>query len=558
MTETHATKRFYNQYETIVQHSIDGLIAGAGVDANGNPRLMRLDGYPHIKVVLRGDWNKEKVAIISGGGAGHEPAHAGFVGKGMLTAAVSGEIFASPTVDAVLEAICSVTGEAGCLLVVKNYTGDRLNFGLAAERAKKRGFKVEMVIVGDDIAIPGSTQPRGVAGTLFVHKYAGYLAEEGVSLARIKTLTETFSRQLYSLGMSLSTCSQPGRDFTERLTGDEAELGLGIHGEPGRDKVPMQSASGLVSIISKQLFESLPADGTRYGLMVNNLGAVPPMEMNLIVNELMSSPLMNRVDYLFGPGHLMTALNMNGFSLSLVALDETSIPALLSEVDPPAWLAGVKPARVKTLELVDLSQANHYLASTDPRIKAVLLKVEREIVKAEAHLNQLDAKVGDGDAGSTFATGARAIAARIEELPMADSAALFGALASFIGKSMGGTSGILLSIFFNATANGIKEGLPIAAAMHKGIEQIQFYGGASQGSRTMLDAMIPALEAYAASGDLEKAALRAEEGAAGTASTTKTSSGRSAYVTEAHLKGVEDPGARAVAIIVKAIADGLK
>ena len=164
--------QFINAKENLVTEAIDGVLAASG------GALSRLDGYPHIKVVFRTDWDKSKVALVSGGGSGHEPAHAGFVGKGMLTAAVCGEVFASPSVDAVLAGILAVTGDAGCLLIVKNYTGDRLNFGLAAERARALGRKVEMVVVDDDIALPELPQPRGVAGTLFVHKIVGAMAED--------------------------------------------------------------------------------------------------------------------------------------------------------------------------------------------------------------------------------------------------------------------------------------------------------------------------------------------------------------------------------------------
>ena len=163
---------FINEPENSVTEAIDGLIAASG------GRLVRLDGYPYVRVVIRSDWDKSQVALISGGGSGHEPAHAGFVGAGMLTAAVCGDVFASPSVDAVLAGILAVTGPAGCLLIVKNYTGDRLNFGLAAARARSLGHKVELVIVGDDIALPDLLQPRGVAGTLFVHKIAGAMARE--------------------------------------------------------------------------------------------------------------------------------------------------------------------------------------------------------------------------------------------------------------------------------------------------------------------------------------------------------------------------------------------
>jgi len=555
MGETRISKRFFNQYETIVQHSIDGLISAAGTEANGQPKLVRLDGYPHIKVVVRGDWEKDKVAIISGGGAGHEPAHAAFVGHGMLTAAVSGEIFASPSVDAVLEAILSVTGPAGCLLVVKNYTGDRLNFGLAAERAKQLGLAVEMVIVGDDVAIPDSPQPRGVAGTLFVHKYAGYLSEQGESLSSLKMKVEAFAKRIYTLGMSLSTCAQPGRAFEERLKEDEAEVGLGIHGEPGRTKVQMQPASQLVGMLLEQLENSLPPENLRYAVMVNNLGAVPPMEMNLIVNELMGSSLMDRVDYLFGPGHLMTALNMNGFSISLVALDPQSIPALLAEVGPSAWLPAVQPAKVTTIPRQNSNQGASYSPSENAKTRAAILAVKKAILEAEGELNNLDAKVGDGDAGSTFASGVKAIADQIDDLPLADTAPLLRAFGTILGEGMGGSSGILLSIFFNAAAKAMSEGATFSEGLWKGVGQMQFYGGAKEGDRTMLDAMIPALRELDASGDLNKVYLQAKAGSTRTAEITTTSSGRSAYLTESDLLGTVDPGAKAVALIIEAIVD---
>lgn len=171
---------FFNQRASLVNDVIEGTIIASPWN-----NLARLESDPAIQVVVRRDLNKNNVAVISGGGAGHEPAHVGFIGKGMLTAAVCGDLFASPSVDAVLTAIQAVTGEAGCLLIVKNYTGDRLNFGLAAEKARRLGYNVEMLIVGDDISLPDNKQPRGIAGTLFVHKVAGYFAERGYNLATV-------------------------------------------------------------------------------------------------------------------------------------------------------------------------------------------------------------------------------------------------------------------------------------------------------------------------------------------------------------------------------------
>ena len=223
--------QFINTKETLVTEAIEGLLRSSG------GRLARLDGFPHIKVVVRSDWDKSRVALVSGGGSGHEPAHAGFVGQGMLTAAVCGEVFASPSVDAVLAGILAVTGEAGCLLIVKNYTGDRLNFGLAAERARALGLKVAMVTVDDDVALPDLPQARGVAGTLFVHKLAGALAEQGADLTTVTQAAERAIAGTVSIGMSLNTCTVPGSVREDRIGAGKAELGLGIHGEAGVEQV---------------------------------------------------------------------------------------------------------------------------------------------------------------------------------------------------------------------------------------------------------------------------------------------------------------------------------
>ena len=220
-------KHFIEERQSIVTDAIDAEVALSG------GKLARLDGYPAIKVVVRTDWDRSKVAVVSGGGAGHEPSHLGFVGEGMLTAAVCGELFASPSVDAVLAGILAVPGKAGCLLVVKNYTGDRLNFGLAAEKARALGLDVEMVVVADDVAIADAAQARGLAGTLFVHKVAGHLARAGASLGKVKAAAERVARSAVSIGLSMSSCTIPGRPTETRMGAEEVELGLGIHGEPG-------------------------------------------------------------------------------------------------------------------------------------------------------------------------------------------------------------------------------------------------------------------------------------------------------------------------------------
>ncbi|MER8661006.1 dihydroxyacetone kinase subunit DhaK [Mesorhizobium sp. M1148] len=540
-------KHFFNRRETIVTEALDGLLRTIG---SGD--LARLDGYPEIKVVLRADWDKAKVAVVSGGGAGHEPSHAGFVGKGMLTAAVSGEIFASPSVEAVLAAIRAVTGPAGCLLIVKNYTGDRLNFGLAAEKARAEGFRVEMAIVADDIALPGINQPRGVAGTLFVHKIAGHLSETGQDLAAVATAARAAAKDIVSLGMSLSSCSIPGQPHEERFGENDGELGLGIHGEPGVERIAVQSADKLVAIMAERLAARLDPNAS-HALLINNLGSVPPLEMSLVANAVLASPLAKTVKLAIGPGPLMTALNMNGFSLSLIKLDAAREAALLAPVGPHAWMPAktvVAPAIVPMAKAAGNSAAQK--ASQDPGTRRLIVTVCERLIELEETLNGLDAKAGDGDTGSTVATGARSVLERLDALPLADPAATLAAIGDSLGVAMGGSSGVLLSIFFTAAAQASNGGATLSKALLAGLDRMTFYGGAGVGDRTMVDALEPALKALDAKG-LDAAATAARHGAEATAAMEKAKAGRSAYV-GTKLQGVADPGSHAVAEVFAAAA----
>ncbi|ANN55515.1 dihydroxyacetone kinase [Mesorhizobium loti NZP2037] len=540
-------KHFFNRRETIVTEALDGLLRTSGSDD-----LARLDGYPEIKVVLRADWDKSKVSVVSGGGAGHEPSHAGFVGKGMLTAAVSGEIFASPSVEAVLAAIRAVTGPAGCLLIVKNYTGDRLNFGLAAEKARAEGFRVEMVIVADDIALPDINQPRGVAGTLFVHKISGHLSEAGHHLADIAAAARAAAKDIVSLGMSLSSCSIPGQPHEDRFGADDGELGLGIHGEPGVERIALQSVDRLVAIMAERLAAGLDPKAS-HALLINNLGAVPPLEMSLVANAVLASPLAKTVKLAIGPGPLMTALNMNGFSLSLIRLDAAREAALLAPVGPHAWMPAKPVAAPVIVPMAKAAgQSAVHKASQDAGARRLIVTVCEKLISLEASLNGLDARAGDGDTGSTVATGARSILERLDMLPLANPAATIGAIGDILSASMGGSSGVLLSIFFTAAAQALGGGASLSKALLAGLERMTFYGGARPGDRTMVDALEPALKALDANG-LEEAAAAARRGAEETAAMEKAKAGRSAYV-GTKLQGVVDPGAHAVAEVFSAAA----
>ncbi|QIB35997.1 dihydroxyacetone kinase subunit DhaK [Ancylobacter pratisalsi] len=540
-------KHFFNRRESIVTEALDGLLR-----TSPPGMLARLDTYPDIKVVLRADWDKSKVAVVSGGGAGHEPSHAGFVGRGLLTAAVSGEIFASPSVEAVLAAIRAVTGAPGCLLIVKNYTGDRLNFGLAAERARAEGYDVEMVIVADDIALPEIDQPRGVAGTLFVHKIAGHHAEAGDDLVAVATAARAAAADIVSLGVSLASCSIPGQAHEARLGANEGELGLGIHGEPGVERIPLLAAEAITALMADRLAARL-APGADYALLINNLGAVPPLEMSLIADAVLRSVFGRQVKLVIGPAALMTALNMNGFSLSLLRLDAARERALGASVEPLAWRPAVEIGEVLVLPPPATRREADPAASPDAASEAVIRAACATLISLEEELNRLDARAGDGDTGSTVATGARAVEARLAALPLADSAATLHALGETLGQAMGGSSGVLMSIFFTASAKAMRETADLPLALLAGLDRMTFYGGAGLGARTLVDSLEPALKALS-KGSLADAAQAAHQGAEATKAMTRARAGRASYVGARDLEGSPDPGAFAVARVFEALA----
>ncbi|MEM6489766.1 MAG: dihydroxyacetone kinase subunit DhaK [Pseudomonadota bacterium] len=543
-------KQFINTRETLVTEAIDGMLR------TGGGRLARLDGYPHIKVVVRTDWDKSwdksKVALVSGGGSGHEPSHAGFVGQGMLTAAVCGEVFASPSVDAVLAGILAVTGRAGCLLIVKNYTGDRLNFGLAAERARAQGLRVSMVIVDDDVALPDLPQARGVAGTLFVHKIAGALAEQGADLDTVTEAATRVVKGVVSIGMSLDTCTIPGSPKEDRIGTGKAELGLGIHGEPGIEQVDFSTARDAMEMVVDRLAPNL-APGPHVALL-NNLGSATPLEMAVLAEELTRSRIGEQVRWLIGPAPLMTSLDMQGFSVSLFPATKADEAALLAPVAPTAWPGCLSVGEVEVLALPDGLTPIKPIPSRHAETHAFIERCCAILIGAEVDLNALDAKSGDGDTGSTLATASRALIDALERLPLADHTQLYRAIGLELSQTMGGSSGVLLAIFFAAAGDASASGRGAIDALKAGLDRIQQVGGARPGDRTMIDALLPALEALPQGFDA--AATAAREGADATAAITRARAGRASYLAEANLAGHNDPGAEAVARLFEHLATG--
>ncbi|OJY67926.1 MAG: dihydroxyacetone kinase [Sphingobium sp. 66-54] len=569
-------KKLVNNPLLVVEDMIEGLLLA-------DERLTRIEGE---NVVLRRDYRAlaegGKVAIISGGGAGHEPAHAGYVGVGMLTAAVIGAVFTSPGVDAVLSAIRAVAGPAGVLLIIKNYTGDRLNFGLAAEIARADGIAVEMVVVRDDVALDddgGAVGRRGIAGTVLVHKIAGAAAEAGLALAQVKAEAEAAGAGLFSMGLGLGACIVPAagkRGF--ELAEDEVEYGLGIHGESGARRGPIQPADAMLDqLLDRLISRSGIGAADRVALLVNNLGGTAVQELSIVARHA----LKRLRDAGVRPeaalvGSFLTALEMPGVSLSLLKLDDQRLQRLHA---PSAALAWVPPSRPgASLGAVPPSKGIVEASALgacwrDPNDKARFVKAiaaaSAALKEAEPELTELDAVVGDGDLGISLARGARAIEDLIPRLDMDRPAAALHAISAMLRRVLGGTSGPLYAVFVLRLATRIAEAedpgrsAGWAAAFRAGCDAMQSLGGARAGDRTMLDALLPAADAIeraAGRGDDARAIVRAavmaaEQGAEATKAMAPRL-GRSAYV-GARVLGYPDPGAHAVAVWLRAISAAL-
>jgi dihydroxyacetone kinase len=468
----------------------------------------------------------------------------------MLTAAVCGDVFASPSVDAVLAGILAVTGPAGCLLVVKNYTGDRLNFGLAAERARAFGNRVEMVIVDDDVALPDVAQARGVAGTLFVHKVAGALAEAGRDLDAVAAAARGVAAATASIGMSLKSCAVPGVGREDRIPAGRAELGLGIHGEAGVEQVDFSGARAAVATVASRLAPHMGEGG--HVALLNNLGGTTPLEMGVLAEELARSEIGDRLSFVVGPAPLMTSLDMHGFSVSVTPATSEVVAALLAPVEPEAWpgLHALGPVTVRPLP--DGLAPIQPVPSAHPARRALVERCCRALIAAEADLNALDARTGDGDTGSTLATAARALLGALDRLPLADPTQLHRAVGGELSQTMGGSSGVLLAIFFAAAGDAAAGGRVGTGALVAGLDRVMQVGGASPGDRTFIDALAPALAALPQG--LAAAARAAREGADATAAMTRARAGRSTYLGAERLQGFNDPGAEGVARLFEDLA----
>ncbi|SIO55945.1 homodimeric dihydroxyacetone kinase [Singulisphaera sp. GP187] len=573
-------KKLINRPESAVEEMVEGLVAAY-------PGLARLPGQT---VVVRADAQEERdrrVALISGGGSGHEPAHAGYIGRGMLSAAVLGEVFTSPGPDAVLAAIRAVTGAPGVLLIVKNYTGDRLNFGLAAEIARTEGINVAMVVVADDVALAASADNagrRGLAGTILVHKIAGAAAEAGASLEQVTAEARAAAEAVGTMGVALTPCTVPAAGRPSFALGDdEIELGLGIHGEPGVRREALEPADDLVDhLVNAILGDAPPAPGERAALLINNLGATPTMELLIVARCALArlESLEVKVERVY-LGTFLSALEMAGVSLSVLRLDDARLARLDAATEAPAWPNAAARPRVPNATVPPSRKAKKKgglprSAAEPPRtelgraLEHAILAAMVALIDAEPTLTELDRVVGDGDLGLSLERGARAVreALGTSSYPLDDPSATLQALGLTLQKALGGTSGALYALLFLHASARLRtlastDPKAWADAFRTGAAALGDLGGSRPGDRTMLDALLPALDALDASLDanatlvdaLDAAASAAEAGSDATARMSPRR-GRSSYLGDRVL-GYPDPGAVAVAVWLRAVASAL-
>ncbi|HEY9868730.1 MAG TPA: dihydroxyacetone kinase family protein [Candidatus Obscuribacterales bacterium] len=565
-------KKLINDPKTVVREMLEGVVALApGCALLQNENVIVRNPLPPPA--------ERPVAILSGGGSGHEPAHAGFVGPGLLTAAVAGDIFTSPSADAILSAMRAVAGPAGAVLIVKNYTGDRLNFGLAAEMARSQGIPTQVVVVADDVALRHTVpknRRRGIAGTILVHKIAGAAAASGLALDDVATIAQAAAADLGSMGVALGACTLPtvGRPgFT--LGDDEVELGLGIHGEPGVERGKMRTADALVELMLDTINEDLAlANGKRVALLVNGLGATPPIELSIVTRAALAILARRGIAVERAwTGTFLSALDMPGCSLSLLRLDDQRLALLDAEAQAPAWpgrgILNTAPAIAPGPEMYQhaAEELRSRLSEESKLVRRLALAAAQALIDAERTLTDLDTRAGDGDLGTNMARGAAAVRNLPEtgwESPSSALAAMGDALRRAIGGSSGPFYGAAL---LRASRRLAEETSPTPRAWADSLmlaaQAVAELGGAVPGDRTMLDALFSAAKAastavsagHSAEAALTACAAAAEEGAKATAA-MQPKLGRASYLGDRAL-GVPDGGAVAVAVWLKALATEL-
>lgn len=561
------------------------------------------------RVVFNTSYDRSKVSLISGGGSGHEPAWVGYVGNNMLTGAVAGDIFASPSTRQILAGINAVPSDKGTILVVTNYTGDCLHFGLAAEKAIALGHKCRMIICGDDVSVGRKGKlvgRRGLAGQIGVLKVMGGASGRGASLDEVYDLGVAFSQQIVSIAATLDHCHVPGRTEHATLASDEVELGTGPHNEPGYMKLsPAPSAAELVGKVLKLcLDESDPersyvkfSKDDETALLVSNFGGMSHLEMGALVDELLEQ--LSK-DWNLNPsriyvGPLETSLNAPAFSVSVINLTAASANCSFSTDDIKSFLdtrtdthwesmAGSQsrrgPETKRNAQFVASHGQPHQEAHVDSAkdlvvdpatLESMLRSACNALVEAEPALTKWDTIMGDGDCGETIKTGATNLLAAVDSKKLAQSGSVLAVLTELqdiVESKMGGTLGGIMGIFFTALANAIERNASIAQtegvnmlwakSLSSALESLGRYTPAKVGDRTVMDTLISFADGMK-TGSFDEGVAAAVKAAEAT-KTMVPKLGRATYVAAGGSGSQElppDPGAWGAMVAIQGLKSGM-
>ncbi|MCA0149751.1 dihydroxyacetone kinase subunit DhaK [Rossellomorea vietnamensis] len=584
-------KKVMNEPEDLVVEMCNGM-------AMAHPELEFMKKY---KVMKKKDLNEDKVTLISGGGSGHEPSHAGLVGKGMLDAAVCGDVFASPSQIQVYQAIKATAGKRGALLVIKNYSGDIMNFKNAAHMASEDGIPVEYVKVDDDIAVEDSLYTvgrRGVAGTVLVHKIAGAAAEEGRSLKEVKAVAEKAAENVRSIGFALTSCTVPASGApTFKLADDEIEYGVGIHGEPGTRREKTASADELAERMVNDLLKDLKmedSDSSEVAILVNGFGGTPLQELYLFNNSVtrIFADKKIQINRAF-VGNYMTSIDMAGVSLTVMKLDEELKTLLSRESTAPAFRVDGPVPGVEYIDLEEDEEAKPVSFEVETPEEHAVIKNDRAsleniiylvdkmsdiIIKNEVPFCELDSHAGDGDFGMSVSKGFKQLKREWKNILSQEHLTIgsfLDASSMVIMEYCGGASGPIWGSAFRAAGKAaedrteltVKEFADMLQAAVKGIQDTgerSFGRGAEVGDKTLVDALVPCADSWsqsAADGDdfktaFQKGAAAAVEGAEKTKDIVARM-GRAGTVGERSL-GHPDAGAYALGVIFTELSESVR
>ena len=581
-------KKIMNRSETMVPEMCAGI-------ALAYPELEFVKRY---KIIKKREQNADKVSLISGGGSGHEPAHAGLVGKGMLDAAVCGDIFASPSQIQIYQAIKETAGNAGTLMIIKNYSGDMMNFKNAARLAEEDGISVEYVKVDDDIAVQDSLYTvgrRGVAGTVLVHKVAGAAAEKGYSLKQVKAYAENAVLNTRSIGFAFTSCTVPAKGTpTFSIAENEIEYGVGIHGEPGVSREAMMTADELSKRMTDSLVKELGlSENDEVTVLVNGFGGTPLQELYLFLNSTAKIFDEYKIKiYRSFAGNYMTSIDMSGASLTFMKMNSELKSLLDAESDAPAFKVNgpVLPRNYEPFipayhtQSENTDQKNHTKGSA--KVRQEILTVDNMIfivdtmseciIKNEVPFCELDAYAGDGDFGMSVSKGFRQLRREwndILEEKVCDIGEFLDACSLIIMECCGGASGPIWGSAFRAAGKAAKGKQKLTAEefavlLQEAVTGIQKTGeysfgrGAVVGDKTLIDALVPCADVWTENAGnktlKELFQLSADAAVNGAKMTEKIVArmGRAGTVGKRSI-GYPDAGAFALGVIFSKIADAL-